>query len=682
MTTQQQAPVEQQEEGGKKARRPAYGVLVDHGPAPYKHDPNQSQSYYARLKGSNGREFDVWGKEIQAALTENKIEVGQNIKLSHMGSRPVTVHEPVLDAEGKHVGSSEKSSHVNQWMAEVVPERRQAQGRNKAADKSAETTSPALGGQLLQPSPTPARDVTQRAEPIEKDMHTHANLVDPALARSFAQTENAYALVGRGNLEKARQAGIELNIDTAEQLDTRLGRAEDGHMESRYLENSYNGPAAGRTSLQDYVGTLRKEAQQHSVTNPALAARYEAQVKFELASQDGRINSTGKRAEYAASQMDEANADLAKADLAGRSSHMTTAEARLEQTAPQSKSEWIRHTYNLSDLRASLEPGAQSDYDHYRGVVTRELAKQQGKDPQTYAMSGREVMAFDSAFVAYNDSKYRGIHLAETRVKAQTQAATSEIHGTRKPEEAALDKVPQPVQVNGFESRRADDGRTLEYSAKGQQAVAFRDTGDRVAVRSGDQASTDVLRGALTVAAQKFERISLNGSKEFRENAAREAVRMGLGERIGNQDLQAVMADERAKMALGQQQGQQQAQGVELGQAAQQEPLKVQTAQTQAQATAQEQAGQDLPVQKQAPEAAAAREGDGQQQAVPMLPVKLMAESSSQGRTQGGDSRLPVALMSQPGDKGRVAGSEQLPVSIQDDASLTAARSQSEAVSR
>jgi Large polyvalent protein-associated domain 7 len=673
MTTQQEAPVEQQEEGGKKARRPAYGVLVDHGQAPYKHDPNQSQSYYARLKGANGREFDVWGKEIQAALTESKIEVGQNIKLSHMGSRPVTVHEPVLDAEGKHIGSSEKSSHVNQWMAEVVPERRQAQGRNKAADKAAETTSPALGGQL-QPSPTPARDVTQRAEPIEKDMHTHANLVDPALAGSFAQTENAYARVGRGNLDKARQAGIELNIDTAEQLDTRLGRAEDGHMESRYLENSYNGPAAGRTSLQDYVGTLRKEAQQHSVTNPALAARYEAQVKFELASQDGRINSTGKRAEYAASQMDEANADLAKADLAGRSSHMTTAEARLEQTAPQSKSEWIRHTYNLSDLRASLEPGAQSDYDHYRGVVTRELAKQQGKDPQTYAMSGREVMAFDSAFVAYNDSKYRGIHLAETRVTAQTQAATSEIHGTRKPEEAALDKVPQPVQVNGFESRRADDGRTLEYSAKGQQAVAFRDTGDRVAVRSGDQASTDVLRGALTVAAQKFERISLNGSKEFRENAAREAVRMGMGERIGNRDLQSIMADERAKMELGQQQG------AERGQAAQQEPLTVQMAQVQA--TAQEQAGQDLRVQKQAPEAATAREGAGHQQATPMLAVKLMAESSNQGRTQAGDARLPVAVMSKPGDKGRVAGSEQLPVSIQDDASLTAERSPSEAVTR
>ncbi|WP_423600923.1 LPD7 domain-containing protein [Roseateles sp. MS654] len=710
-------------------RKPAYGVLVDHGAAHYKHDPKQSMSYYAKLRQDNGREREVWGKEIGAAIQDSGVQVGQRIELAHMGSRAVTIDVDVWDGD-KKVGVEKKETHVNAWQARELPklERtpRPRRQREAAADAGPglPPTSPPLPTAPLASQQAPQRDVTQPAQPIAKDIQQHETRIDPALARSFARYENAFEIVGRKNLETARAGGLKLDIDVAEQLDTRLGRAEDGHLESRYLENSHSGhPGAVRMQLQDYVATLRQAAiQAEKEQNPGLAVRYEAQAKFELACHDGRAHERegSARQRGAMAQQTDANADLAKADLLGRSTHMTTAEARLDQVAPQSRSEWIRDTFNTSELRASLDIHTRDAYDYYRADVGKRLAEQKGVEPSTYSMTASEVARFDVAFVDYQDARLRGVSLAMQRMAEQgrgsemppawsqatraagpeKEAPAADIHGTRKESEAGLNKVPQPVAVQGFESKRAADGRTVEYSKQGQQEVAFRDVGEKVSVRSGETASSDVLRGALTVASKKFKRISLSGSKEFRERAAREAVHMGLADRIHNKELQSIIQDEQQKVRAKELGATQQAQGPALG-ATEKLQVQIQPDQVKSQdkqqqaglgATAptlgatplssdsqrQAAAARDRQAEEALPDQRTAHNLAHQHQGSTKLEVKLMDDSQGRGAQQAGDQKLPVKLM----DSSKEQSREALKV-VTEESSMSAGRhSQGEGVSR
>ncbi len=72
----------------------------------------------------------------------------------------------------------------------------------------------------------------------------------------------------------------------------------------------------------------------------------------------------------------------------------------------------------------------------------------------------------------------------------------------------------------------------------------FTDTGPRLVMQDKDD---DTLEAALRVAAQKYGgKVDITGSSEFRERAARQAVRLGI--KVANEDLQAIVLDEQARM--------------------------------------------------------------------------------------------------------------------------------------
>ena len=72
----------------------------------------------------------------------------------------------------------------------------------------------------------------------------------------------------------------------------------------------------------------------------------------------------------------------------------------------------------------------------------------------------------------------------------------------------------------------------------------FTDTGPRIVMQ--DKAD-DTLEAALRMAAQKYGgKVDVTGGSEFRERAARQAVRLGI--KVANADLQAIVADEQARM--------------------------------------------------------------------------------------------------------------------------------------
>lgn len=555
----------------------------------------------------------------------------------------------------------------------------------------------------VEPQQTPDQKTTVTQEPLRKpetiahDLNTYNNSRDPVLQKAFARSENAFELRGRDNLAAAKDLasseGVYLNIDSAEKADSRLGRDATDSLRSTYWENSGNSKIGTRVELRDYVAQLQLEGNQHaSQGNFALSMRYQAQAEFELAS----VRSNGRPGSTAG--MNAADAHLAKADLEGHSVGALTAQARLEAFAPSSKSEWIRDTFKTSDLRSTLESGPTEAYDRYRESTSRAIASSKGLEPSTYQMTGDEVNAFEKVFVAQQDNlqRSRGAQLLAQRMSDisvnQASPKGAEINGTAKAADAGLDKVPQKVSVAGFDSKRASDGRTIEYMKQGQDTVSFRDTGKRVSFQSGSSVGSETIQAALTVAAAKFEQISLNGTKEFRERTAREAVRMGLGDRIAGADLKATILDEQQKMALKQEQGQvlfkSQSSGLEkeLPPAAIAKDQDVQTPSAQAdQATALkapsqqriegERAIADQPqIDRQDVESDLAS-GNGER-----MPVTLMANAKGSSRNMGGAETLPVTLMGEVGSKNRqrVAGNEELPVLLAEtqDASLSSGKDQ------
>lgn len=91
-----------------------------------------------------------------------------------------------------------------------------------------------------------------------------------------------------------------------------------------------------------------------------------------------------------------------------------------------------------------------------------------------------------------------------------------------------------------------DAARLIVIYRRADGVEVFRDTGPRIVMRDGSDAS---LEAALRVAAQKYAgRVRLTGSERFRDRGARMATRLGIA--VENAELQVVAArDERQRLA-------------------------------------------------------------------------------------------------------------------------------------
>ncbi|MBP8936876.1 MAG: AAA family ATPase, partial [Agrobacterium sp.] len=67
------------------------GRLVEHGAAPYEHDPQKSDSYFVTLENAKGEQRTIWGIDLEHAMKEAAPEIGEKIGLQHEGSTPVTL---------------------------------------------------------------------------------------------------------------------------------------------------------------------------------------------------------------------------------------------------------------------------------------------------------------------------------------------------------------------------------------------------------------------------------------------------------------------------------------------------------------------------------------------------------------------------------------------------------------
>jgi hypothetical protein len=92
------------------------GVLLEHGPARFEHDPKKNPSYFVKVETSAG-ERTVWGLDLERAVKDSGIEPGQHIELEKVGSKPALAVERRFDEQGRETAAKKIETQRNAWRA-------------------------------------------------------------------------------------------------------------------------------------------------------------------------------------------------------------------------------------------------------------------------------------------------------------------------------------------------------------------------------------------------------------------------------------------------------------------------------------------------------------------------------------------------------------------------------------
>ena len=95
------------------------GRFVEHGPAPYRHDPHERMSYFVKLETQAGVR-EIWGVDLQRALKESLTNprTGDEVGLRAIRREAVKVSVAERDADGAVVREAPIETHRNHWILE------------------------------------------------------------------------------------------------------------------------------------------------------------------------------------------------------------------------------------------------------------------------------------------------------------------------------------------------------------------------------------------------------------------------------------------------------------------------------------------------------------------------------------------------------------------------------------
>lgn len=138
---------------------------------------------------------------------------------------------------------------------------------------------------------------------------------------------------------------------------------------------------------------------------------------------------------------------------------------------------------------------------------------------------------------------YDADEIEEARARQAASAAAGEVPPAKASgaiRNASPKMNPQSAasaDIEGYKTTAVEDGQKVEYREANTGRLAFTDEGDQVRMTTESAKSQRDMRAALTLAAQKFDQISISGSEEFRTRAVEQAAKLGLADKIANAEL-------------------------------------------------------------------------------------------------------------------------------------------------
>lgn len=119
------------------------GRVIEHGAAPYDHNPDNALNYYVRLETAEG-ERTVWGVDLERSAELDLLQIGEDVLLVYRGKEAKKVLTPRFDVDGRVTAEpSEITTRRNTWHVlslDKLPELNQAVA--PSSDKA--DTAPAI----------------------------------------------------------------------------------------------------------------------------------------------------------------------------------------------------------------------------------------------------------------------------------------------------------------------------------------------------------------------------------------------------------------------------------------------------------------------------------------------------------------------------------------------------------
>ncbi|MCC7684717.1 LPD7 domain-containing protein, partial [Janthinobacterium sp. FW305-128] len=94
--------------------------LSAHGAAPYKHNPDEKESYFVETENKSGQKKTHWGKDLKRAISESGAKIGDEIHVDRVGAKDVVVTANIKDGSGKKVGEEKIETKKNEWVVSVT----------------------------------------------------------------------------------------------------------------------------------------------------------------------------------------------------------------------------------------------------------------------------------------------------------------------------------------------------------------------------------------------------------------------------------------------------------------------------------------------------------------------------------------------------------------------------------
>ncbi len=176
------------------------GTLVAHGKAPYNDEPKKEESYFLTIETENGTR-KMWGVDLERALNESGVSIGETIAVEKLGSKPVTAKERVFDKDGNEVGARSVATHRNEWLVGSVDKAQAfANGDREDVVKKHPGLAPAYG------TVAAARKFAEREWPDNADMQERfVRTTKEVIAERIAYGEHVPAPKIRETREKTRE---------------------------------------------------------------------------------------------------------------------------------------------------------------------------------------------------------------------------------------------------------------------------------------------------------------------------------------------------------------------------------------------------------------------------------------------------------------------------------------------
>lgn len=177
---------------GNSPRERIAGRLLEHGQAPYRHDPEEDVSYFVRVETGDGKR-EIWGKDLERAMKQSltQPQVGEQVILQKTGRELVTVRRAERGADGE-LKPKDVEAHRNRWVIEKAgffDERARAASvvRNDRIDPgSAVRSHPELAGTYLN---LKAGELAARRLRDPEDRQRFVSLLRNALAEQIERGE-------------------------------------------------------------------------------------------------------------------------------------------------------------------------------------------------------------------------------------------------------------------------------------------------------------------------------------------------------------------------------------------------------------------------------------------------------------------------------------------------------------